>query len=78
MNTSDTTTTASAQPRVSMLLSTGRTVAHERMNNGAQHAYIIGSATGEMTEKEWEEYCALIVHGQQVENYMLKNHPNVI
>jgi hypothetical protein len=53
-------TTASAQPRVSMLLSTGRTVAHERMSNGAQHAYIVGSATGEMTENEWSEYCELL------------------
>ncbi len=78
MNTDTDNKTASAQPRVSMLLSTGRTVAHERMNNGAQHAYIIGSETGEMTEAEWTEYCALIVKGKQVENYMLKKHPNVI
>jgi hypothetical protein len=47
-------------PRVSVLLSSGRTVAHELMSNGAQYAYIIGSPTGEMTESEWSEYCSLI------------------
>jgi hypothetical protein len=47
-------------PRVSILLSSGRTVAHERMSNGAQNAYVIGSATGAMTESEWSEYCNVI------------------
>jgi hypothetical protein len=58
------TTTASATPdkvREEMTLSTGHTVVHERMKNGAQSATVKGSATGEMTEAEWTEYCAAIV-----------------
>lgn len=46
--------------RGNVTLSTGRTVKHERMKNGAQHAEIVGSATGTMTESEWQEYCDII------------------
>jgi hypothetical protein len=52
--------TVASEPRMSVLLSTGHTVAHERMNNGAQHAYVIGSENGAMTEAEWTEYCQVI------------------
>jgi hypothetical protein len=47
-------------PRESIKLTSGRTVRHERMSNGAQHAFIAESDTGEMTESEWNEYCTLI------------------
>jgi hypothetical protein len=46
--------------RSPVLLSSGRLVRHERMKNGAQHAFIADSITGEMTETEWSEYCSLI------------------
>ncbi len=74
-NTDTDNKTASARDPIN--LSTGRTVIHGRMNNGAQHASIEGSETGEMTESEWTEYC-LFIKGRSVENYMLKKHTNVI
>jgi hypothetical protein len=50
------TKTAKVHPNVT--LSTGRVIAHERMENGAQMAT---PTTGpvEMTEAEWLEYVAL-------------------
>jgi hypothetical protein len=50
------TKTANVHPNVT--LSTGRVIAHERMENGAQMAT---PTTGpvEMTEAEWLEYVAL-------------------
>jgi hypothetical protein len=38
-------------------LSTGRTVLHKPMQNGAEEAYF--SDGSEMTDAEWKEYCAL-------------------
>ena len=40
-------------------LSTGRTVIHYRLPNGAQAADIAGS-NPEMTEAEWLEYCEVL------------------
>lgn len=63
MQNLQTTNKASARPenvRGNVALSSGRTVQHERMSNGATHAFIAESATGEMTESEWTEYCQVI------------------
>ena len=38
-------------------LSTGRTIKHRPMANGAQEAYAV-PGNYEMTNAEWEEYCA--------------------
>ncbi len=46
--------------RGNVALSSGRIVRHERMSNGATHAFIAETATGEMTENEWNEYVFLI------------------
>ncbi len=45
--------------RSDITLSSGRTVRHSRMANGAQR---VTPTTGpeELTEAEWDEYCAII------------------
>ncbi len=51
-----------AQPLTpDIVLSTGRTVVHSRMANGAQQAGIAGPDGPEMTNEEWIEYCQRIV-----------------
>ena len=51
------TNTANVTPEIT--LSSGRVIAHERMENGAQMAT---PTTGpvEMTESEWAEYVSII------------------
>lgn len=45
--------------RSDTLLSTGRLVRHTRLPSGADQADMVDG--GEMTEAEWEEYCAIVV-----------------
>lgn len=44
-------------PHADLKLSTGRTARHMRLPNGAQWV-ALAEERGEMTEPEWEEYCA--------------------
>lgn len=41
-----------------LVLSTGRTITHRRLANGAQEALVVGTANGAMTDAEWAEYVA--------------------
>jgi hypothetical protein len=62
MNTENTQTVTGEGKalRSPVLLSSGRLVRHERMSNGATHAFIAETLTCEMTESEWSEYCSMI------------------
>jgi hypothetical protein len=42
-----------------MTLSTGAVIVETPIANGATLATVIGRASGEMTEAEWEEYCRI-------------------
>lgn len=46
--------------RADITLSTGATVTHSRMPNGAQEAIVKGREGGAMTAAEWDEYCNII------------------
>lgn len=45
--------------RADVLLSSGRTILHSRMPNGAQRAEPSTGANS-MTNAEWEEYCTIV------------------
>jgi hypothetical protein len=45
---------------IDITLSTGAIISHTRMPNGAQEATVSNRINGEMTHREWAEYCLKI------------------